>query len=198
MERIATLILRPSNYQKRGDVFAADSGALSVLERKDPLCAAVGDFDSVSLHQAHDIQAYAQKTYLHPIKKDKSDGELAIDLCLSLGYTTIYVYGGFGDRIDHQHVHLVLALQHPELIFVSETQELQSYGLGKHEIQKDGFDSFSVFSFEEAEIKLESCEYPLERTGIDWKNTLSLSNAWKDQNALLTVYQGKVWVSKNR
>lgn len=198
MARIATLILRPSNYLKRGDIIAADSGALSVIERNDPLLAVVGDFDSVTLEQAKKIQAYAQKTYLYPIKKDKSDGELAIDLCLAQGYTNIYVYGGFGDRVDHQHVHLILALQHPELIFVSDTQELRSYGIGKHEIQAEQYTSFSVFSFEEAEIELNSCEYPLERTRIDWKNSLTLSNAWLNNDAQLTVYKGRVWVSKNR
>ena len=197
MEKIATLVLRQTSYLKRGDVFACDSGALSVIEHHDDLKAVYGDFDSVTSKQASLIQAYAQSSVVYPIMKDKTDGELAIEAILKQGYTRLYVYGAFGDRIDHQHVLLVLALRYPELIYVSETQELQSYGKGEYTLQKDRYTSFSVFSYDKAMIELKDCVYPLEKISIDGSNTLTISNVWLSDEAKLKVYSGQVWVSKN-
>ena len=69
----------------------------------------LGDFDSGSVE---DLE-YFRKQGLHieqvPTIKDETDTELAIDKAISLGATSICIYGGLGSRIDHSlgNIHLL-------------------------------------------------------------------------------------------
>ena len=74
-------------------VVAADGGA----EFGVPVDLAVGDFDSVSPQTLASIECVEP----HPVEKDATDLELALDAAMGLGGRRIIVVGSAGGRLDH-------------------------------------------------------------------------------------------------
>lgn len=63
---------------------------------------AVGDFDSLG------YVPKCKRVSRHPVKKDKSDMELALEKAVKFGYEDLVVYGGLGGRLDHTLANLQL------------------------------------------------------------------------------------------
>jgi thiamine pyrophosphokinase len=82
-------------------VIAADSGlhhALAMGQRVDLL---IGDLDSVSADALAAAEAAGVEVERHPVGKDRTDLELALDRALETGTSRVVVLGGHGGRIDH-------------------------------------------------------------------------------------------------
>ena len=63
---------------------------------------AVGDFDSLG------YVPKCKRVSRHPVKKDKSDMELAMDKAVAWRYDELLVYGALGGRLDHTIANLQL------------------------------------------------------------------------------------------
>ena len=63
---------------------------------------AVGDFDSLG------YVPQCRRVSRHPVKKDKTDMELAIEKALFWKQDNLYVYGGLSGRLDHTLANLQL------------------------------------------------------------------------------------------
>ena len=83
-------------------VVAADSG-LDVARRLGvPVDLVVGDFDSADPALVADAAARGARLERHPVAKDATDLELALETVLGLGRSPVLVVGGAGwDRPDH-------------------------------------------------------------------------------------------------
>jgi thiamine pyrophosphokinase len=82
-------------------VIAADSGldhAHSLGFHADLL---VGDLDSVDPDRLRDAQERGTRVEHHPVEKDATDLELALEAARSRGATRVTVVGGTGGRLDH-------------------------------------------------------------------------------------------------
>lgn len=80
---------------------AADSGIDLARRLERPIDLAVGDFDSVSsegLAWATESGAVIER---HPVAKDATDLELALEAAVSWTPERIVVLGGHGGRLDH-------------------------------------------------------------------------------------------------
>lgn len=198
MERIATLVLKNCEFKALGDCFGCETGALSILEKGIILKAAFGDFDSVTHDQRKRIELEAKAFKVYPSHKDMSDSELAIKEILKEGYTKIFIYGGLGGRSDHQHVNTLLAYQYPQVEFRDENQCLYGCTLGHHVIEKENYDLFSIFTFNEAVISMRQCVYPLDHKQLSACDTFSLSNAWVKDQVDLEVHEGSVICIKTK
>ncbi len=82
-------------------VVAADSGLDHALEVGRHVDIAVGDFDSVSAEALARAEAAGTTIERHPVAKDETDLELALDRAVALGADRIIVVGGHGGRVDH-------------------------------------------------------------------------------------------------
>src|SRR3989338_2665653 len=100
--------------QKADVVIAADSGALNALKLGIQPDHIVGDLDSLP---SKDLKRF-KKTQIHkyPSKKDKSDGELALELLLSKKPKEIIIFGTIGGRPDHSLAALMLLAKIPKTI----------------------------------------------------------------------------------
>ncbi len=89
-------------------VIAADSG----LESAAPLGLAVdlvvGDFDSVDPAVLAAAEAAGVAIERHPVGKDATDLELALDAAARIGARRVVVVGGTGGRVDHLVANLLL------------------------------------------------------------------------------------------
>ena len=66
-----------------------------------PIDLAIGDFDSVDPQRLAQAEAAGAVVERHPVAKDATDLELALDAAIALGPARILVLGGHGGRLDH-------------------------------------------------------------------------------------------------
>ena len=104
-------------------VIAADSGVDHAIALGLSVDHVIGDFDSVSpegLAAATDGGATVDR---HPVAKDATDLELALDAAVALGASRIHVLGGHGGRLDHLLAN-VLLLARPQHAAVTVTARM--------------------------------------------------------------------------
>jgi thiamine pyrophosphokinase len=90
------------SFPDRVLVVAADSGLDSAGRLGVPVDLAVGDFDSADPKTVAAVAAAGTLIERHPVDKDASDLELALEAVLRRGLSPVVVMGGAGwDRIDH-------------------------------------------------------------------------------------------------
>jgi thiamine pyrophosphokinase len=99
-------------------VIAADSGAEHAVALGLDIAIAVGDFDSIDADLLIRLEAEGTTIERHPPTKDATDLELAIDVAIREGATTIVVIGGHGGRVDQSYGNL-LVLASPAYAAVS-------------------------------------------------------------------------------
>jgi thiamine pyrophosphokinase len=90
-------------------VIAADSGLEHAAALGLSVDVLVGDLDSASPGAVSLAEAAGVRIERHPVAKDATDLELALDYALAAGATRVTVVsGGGGERLDHHLAELVL------------------------------------------------------------------------------------------
>jgi thiamine pyrophosphokinase len=93
-------------------VIAADAGLHHAAALALDVDVIVGDMDSVDAVHLDDARARGTRVELHPIDKDATDLDLALDTALALGTGRIVVVdGGVGPRVDHFLANALLLTQ---------------------------------------------------------------------------------------
>jgi len=82
-------------------VIAADSGVVTARRLGLHVDLAVGDFDSVPPAALDAAVAAGAAVEQHPVAKDRTDLELALDAAVARGAHRVVVLGGAGGRLDH-------------------------------------------------------------------------------------------------
>lgn len=90
-----------------GVVVAADGGARFLVAAGVRPDAVVGDFDSLPPAAAARLAADGVELVRHPVRKDVTDGELAVDEALRRGAAEIVLAGALG-ALDHTLGHLAI------------------------------------------------------------------------------------------
>jgi thiamine pyrophosphokinase len=90
-------------------VIAADSGLEHAAALGLTVDVLVGDLDSVSAPAVLAAESAGVRVERHPVDKEATDLELALDYALALGATRVTVVsGGGGARLDHHLAELLL------------------------------------------------------------------------------------------
>jgi len=172
---------RLARHVRGSRVIAADSGI-----RHAPALGLtpelwMGDFDSVSQEQRAGFAGIPVEVF--PADKDKTDGELAIDIALARGATRLVLAGAFGGpRADHAFLHLALALALAEkgidVALTSGAQEGVPLLPGISRFDYPAGTLFSVICFTELEgLTLDGVKWPLAGRHVPFGSSLTLSNA---------------------
>ncbi len=86
-------------------VICADSGLKHTKKMGIVPDAVIGDFDS------YDISEEEYKNCIvYPPEKDKTDSNICLDYAIEKGCREVYLFGGFGGRIDHEYSTFTLLL----------------------------------------------------------------------------------------
>ena len=90
-------------------VIAADSGAATALHLGHIPSYVVGDFDSLDAQLVEQLRARGSHIISAPVEKDETDTELAVQLAIEQGATSITLLGALGgDRFDHTIANVLL------------------------------------------------------------------------------------------
>jgi len=95
-------------WAKAADVVvAADGGARFLLEQGIRPDVVVGDFDSLPAAAVERLEAARVELVRHPVRKDRTDGEMAADEALRRGAGELVLAGALG-ALDHTLGHLAI------------------------------------------------------------------------------------------
>lgn len=163
-------------------VVAADGGArhCTVLERlPDTL---IGDLDSISGELLHELKNRKVEILQHPVRKNATDLELAIDHAITKGARQIYFAGMLGGRWDMSlsNIFLLASDKYKKTRFSILNKECILHILhpGKHSYATTIGQQVSLIPLKEdgQNITLTGFEYPLTHYTIPFGSSRGLSN----------------------
>jgi thiamine pyrophosphokinase len=175
-------------------VVAADGGAGFLLEHGILPDVVVGDFDSLPAVAVERLEAAGVELVRHPVRKDRTDGEMAADEALRRGAVELVLAGALG-ALDHTLGHLAILrrlaargvaarLAAPRLtvrVLVAPTEARLDAPAGTR---------VSIVPLQgDALVTLEGLDYPLSRGVLQRDACLGLGNA-VEAAARILVHEG--------
>ena len=155
---------------------------------------AVGDFDSLG------SVPKARRVSRHPVKKDKSDMELAMEKAVAWDHDELVIYGALGARLDHTLANLQLFARFSERdVYVTAIGDTYAVRL------LTGPDVFelpvtqgtvSVFSANDTArgVIERGMAYSLDDEPLSNRTSRGLSNELTGEEATVAVEQGTLYV----
>ena len=172
------------------DYIALDTACYTLKEKGFKISCIIGDFDS----QPFDEKDFSDiKILTYPKRKNETDSELAIHYCLEQGYSSIILWGGISNRLDHTFINLELMKKTKgKLILQDQYHECRYLEKGTYTFSND-YQHFSIFAQEPSSISLKGFEYELDHRDIDKNDLYLVSNSIREKG-ILTLHSGSIVV----
>ena len=188
-------------WLRPGDrLIGADGGTLHILALGKRPHTVVGDLDSLPPAIVADLIAQGVAVERHPVVKDQTDLELAIECALRDGASEILLLGALGGRLDQTLANLLILAQRnwPAPIRLAEgSQVAQVVRGGERLVLEDAVGStFSVIplSPEVTGITYSGMEYPLHNATLHMGSTRGVSNVVQSSPASVSIEGGMLLV----
>ena len=182
----------------RADILlAADGGAAFLFAAGLTPEAVVGDFDSLDDVVADALRAQGVEFVRHPVRKDVTDGELAVEEALRRGAGELLLAGATG-ALDHTLGHLAILRRLAERGLAARmvAPELAVTVLaapGEVRLAAPAGVRVSLAPFGgDATVSLSGLEYPLDRGVLPGDACLGLGNHVAAPPARIRVHRGSV------
>jgi thiamine pyrophosphokinase len=189
---------------KEDCLIAADGGVKQILELGLIPRIVIGDFDSTPLPLQKKLTKMCrdQKSLLptslikYPVKKDKTDFELAIDYCLEKKFKEIIICGILGDRIDHFIGNILLLVkvqQENKTLKIKIIEGNQEVFIVNKEIVINGQIKEEVSIIPITKLKgiiTKGLEYKLNNEIIPFGSTRGISNVFNKTTAKVRISDG--------
>jgi thiamine pyrophosphokinase len=182
-------------------VVAADSGAAHALAIGYDVHIAVGDFDSIDPALLEKLEASGTRVERHPVAKDATDLELAIDVVIREGADSVLVIGGHGGRVDQSFANAFI-ISSPAYAHVSISALLDAalvsvvHGGGGVTFRGEPGDVVTILPMHgDAEgVVTVGLEYPLQGETLPAGTTRGVSNVMSGNEASVSIERGTVLV----
>jgi len=180
-------------------IVCADGGAVHAKKMGVKPHILVGDFDSIQ----DDVLKWFENTDAeiqhYPVEKDMTDSEIAINIAVERGCTSIRILGGFGTRLDHSLANVFLLKKLLDKgIKASIINESNEITLINDEIKlqkRDGYNVSLIPITEKVEgVTTKGLYYPLHEATIEMGSTWGVSNEFVDETAEVTIKSGMLIV----
>ena len=178
-------------------IIAANGGGRYCLESGCMPHILIGDFDSLSGTEVDQITNANTQVYRHPINKDATDLELAVDLAIQRKIRNILILAALGGRLDHALANLMLLgmprFSAANIQLIDGDQEITLLRPGEpHVIQGSPGDIVSLIPIrgDEKTLTTSGLEYPLQRGHLPFGATLGVSNIMTASEATISLQEG--------
>jgi thiamine pyrophosphokinase len=182
-------------------IIAVDQGLDRVLEAGLLPDIVVGDFDSVSQSGSVWLDEYSSEVEVVRVeaRKDFSDLDLALRVCVERKMDSATLRGFIGGRLDHQIVVLGVCAKHAQNLSITiiDADQQVSFVVAGQTMAIDPRSLFSLIAVEAAaRVSIQGAQYPLSNHLLEPLSDLGLSNV-ADDGCVVTVHEGIcfVWVS---
>ncbi len=165
----------------------------------------VGDMDSLAGEQRERLIRGGVRVEIHPVAKDKTDLELAMELVVEAGVSEVLLVGMWGGRLDQSLANLLLLGRYAVRFRVRFTdgREHGAVLAGEDTLIIEGAQgnvcSLVPVSGLVDRVSASGMQYPLRNALIHQGDTLGVSNRIVDASASVSVGQGclaVVWFSE--
>ena len=213
MQQTETKVKRRAVIVANGEM-SADTDLKSLLREDDLLVAAdgggryclqagctprfvIGDFDSLSAAELDELAAHGAEVLHHPVHKDKTDLELAVDLAIRKEIREILVLAALGRRWDHTLANLLLlglprfATAH--ILLLDGNQEITLLRPGTENlIRGHRGDTVSLMAVngDARGVTTAGLEYQLQAERLPFGATLGVSNKLTAAEATVSLESG--------
>ncbi len=176
-------------------IIAADGGANSAFELGIVPSYVIGDFDSIKT----EVKKYfADKSELiHYERQNDTDVEKAIKFAISKKFTTVYLLGGTGDRLDHSICNLGIVLKYfskIRVIIVHGQTILLPYS-SSIKLETIPNETISLYAFDEKTIiSSKGLKYPLKKSNLIFGKKESTSNRAVSNEINLKIEGGIIFL----
>ncbi|MDR1209330.1 MAG: thiamine diphosphokinase [Clostridiales bacterium] len=180
-------------------VVACDSGAAAAVRLGLTPDIVLGDFDSISIDEAGRLAPDAE-FIAHPARKDKTDTELALDVCLERGADDIIITAATGSRLDHSLANVALLGRSGARIRLMDGTNIAEVVRGRARIERrDGaFLSLLPFGGGVSGVSVSGVKYPLSGASLPVGASLGVSNEFTGRFADINVESGALLVIISR
>jgi thiamine pyrophosphokinase len=180
-------------------VIGADSGVQHAHSLGLTVDIAVGDFDSIDPEVLRSLRGCELRR--HPVDKDATDLELALDIALESGADRAIVIGGYGGRFDHLigNVFLIAATRYEPLrlrAVMGEALVAVVHPGTELELAGEPGANLTVLAVHgpATGVDIEGLAWPLHDATLRPGSTLGLSNQFLTSEARLRVRTGTLLV----
>jgi thiamine pyrophosphokinase len=181
-------------------LIGADRGALFLIEHGLQPTIALGDFDSISEMERHQVKLGSREMMAYdPIDKDWTDTELALRYALDQQPSAIVMLGALGTRFDHTlaNVHLLnTALEHNVPCSLIDAHNAIQLIDRSCTIQRGRYPHVSLLplSMTVTGITLRGFQYPLRDATLRIGQSLGISNVLLESSGDIEIKEGLLLV----
>jgi thiamine pyrophosphokinase len=180
-------------------IFCADGGARHALALGLTPHAIIGDLDSLPPELVAEMEAAGVAIHRHPMRKDQTDLELALEVAIAEKPDEILLFTALGGRLDHTLANILL-LAHPKYASVRFTLvdgPQWAILLHSHQsitIRGQPGDTLSLIplSPKVSRVTLTGVEWPLEKATLSLGSTWTISNSLVNHQVTLQIGEGMV------
>lgn len=193
------------NLKDQSDfILAADGGAEYCIKLGIVPDLVMGDLDSISRKTLDILEERKVPINRFPVKKDKTDSQLAIEYLIDKRAKEITIVGAIGSRMDHSLANMLLLKMIKDrgikgkivhnnntIYFVDNELVLDR--------KKGYFISIVPIEPKGITVSLKGFEYELNNVRIDFGSTHGVSNIIRDTRGYIKVHEGEclIFVSKD-
>jgi thiamine pyrophosphokinase len=183
-------------------LIAADGGARHCLRRGLTPHVLIGDLDSLGASERSHLEQAGVELILHPVRKDHTDLELALQLARARGADEVLLLGAYGGRWDHTLANFLLlasAADIPRLILSDGCQRAIRIE-GEMNLEGAPGDVVSLLPLggDAVGVTTQGLEYPLQDGILHLGSGLGVSNVMTGDQARIGVRSGVLlclWMS---
>lgn len=176
-------------------IIAVDGGANKIKKLDLIPDLIIGDLDSLTQINKEYYQKQQVKIIKHPVEKDQTDSELAVDYCLKENFDKLYLISALGGRVDQQLANINLLEYINELSLkaeiISKNVEIAVIETTKKFINKKGYRLSLIPQTKEIKgLKIKGCKYNLESRDIYRSKSRGISNLIERDQAEISLESG--------
>lgn len=177
-------------------VICADGGLRAARRIRVRPDVAIGDFDSAAPALVKWARSAGAVMIPHPVEKDKTDAELALDYAIKRGAREIDFFGALGGRLDHllANVELMIAAEPRARLRIvdGKTEAFLVRGRTALDARRGDLVSLLSLSRRSSGITTKGLKYPLRNATLRAGSTLGISNEIVSLPASVTVGAGRL------
>lgn len=184
-------------------VICADGGAAHLRRFGIMPHILLGDFDSISEEDYAYFRDHKVEIVTFPVEKDMTDTEIALELAMERGCTSVTIVGGVGTRLDHSLSNIFLLKRMMDRgvagMIANEYNEITLIK-DRITIEKSTGIKISLLPFSGTAygVTTKGLYYPLKGATVDVGSTWGVSNEFSGDIAEVTLEKGLLLVIKSR
>ena len=176
-------------------VIAADQGLEHARELGLEVSVAVGDFDSASPAAVAEAEAAGTRIERHPVEKDATDLELALDAAAELEPERVLLIAGDGGRLDHLLSTLLLlgSQRYADMQLDARVGAASVHVVrGESTLEGEPGEIVSLLALHGPArgVRTEGLAYPLADETLEPGSSRGLSNVFAERKARIRVGHG--------